>query len=79
MVGQQTVDCVSNGVITPGSGAPVLTVRVDVLNEAADLGEVTNVATVDTLRDDRNVEFLTILFGDTLIRTQCVAYPQHRK
>lgn len=55
VVGQQTVDCVSNQTVTPGSGAPVLTVRVNVLNEAADLGEVVNVATVDTERDDRNV------------------------
>ncbi len=55
VVGQQDIDCVQNATVTPGSAAAVLNVRVDVLDAAADLGEVTNTATVDTDRDDRSV------------------------
>jgi|GEM_PF-1718801 len=54
--GGQLVECVTDAVVAPGTAAPVITLKVDVASEAADLGEVTNVATVDTERDDRNVE-----------------------
>lgn len=55
-IGRQKVECVTDAVLVAGSAAPVLTVKVDVSNAAADLGEVTNVASVDTERDDRSVE-----------------------
>ena len=56
VVGQQHIECVTNSSVTAGSSAAVINVRVDVLDAAADAGEVSNTATVDTTRDDRAVE-----------------------
>jgi hypothetical protein len=52
VVGQQTIDCVQNGTVAPASAAPVINVTVEVLDAAADAGEVSNTATVSTDRDD---------------------------
>ena len=53
--GGQQIDCTLNSAIAAGSSAANLNVRVTVLDAAAEAGEVTNVATVDTERDDRGV------------------------
>jgi uncharacterized repeat protein (TIGR01451 family) len=55
VVGQQDINCVQNSPVAPASAAAVINVRVDVLDAAADAGEVVNTATVDTDRDDRAV------------------------
>jgi uncharacterized repeat protein (TIGR01451 family) len=55
VVGAQNVSCVRTAPIPAGTSAPVVTVRVTVLDAAADDGEVVNTATVDTPRDTRGV------------------------
>jgi uncharacterized repeat protein (TIGR01451 family) len=55
VVGGQTVSCVLSSTIPAGGSAAVINVKVDVLDAAADVGEVINTATVDTARDNRSV------------------------
>ena len=55
VVGAQHVSCERTAPIPAGTSAPVVTVRVTVLDAAAEAGDVTNTATVDTPRDTRGV------------------------
>lgn len=55
VVGGQHVECVLSSAIPAGGAAAVISVKVDVLDAAADAGEVVNTATVDTARDNRAV------------------------
>jgi len=55
VVGGQQVTCVLSSTIPAGGAAAVISVKVDVLDAAADAGEVVNTATVDTSRDNRAV------------------------
>ena len=54
--GAQHIECDYAPAIAAGSSAPVIAVRVDVLDQAAEDAEVVNVATANTLRDNNTVQ-----------------------